>query len=151
MIPRDTTTHRFFGWYHYGGITSWWYFTGGIKLRPELVVLFWWYHTDGITAFGAFWPETHPHVPLTQIWLRDMNSSKRLSAIHGPLTQSLSPQEQVPRLWVFPLWGLPARCASGGSAPPRSMCGAVRIGRGYLPRARSKLKKQKKAVDRILA
>ena len=37
----------------------------------------------------------------------------------------------------FSHWGLPARCASGGSAPPRIMCGAVRIGRGYLPRALS--------------
>ena len=46
------------------------------------VVSPWWYHTGGITTFEAFWSETHPHVPLTQIWLRDMNFSTRLSAIH---------------------------------------------------------------------
>jgi hypothetical protein len=45
----------------------------------ELVELFWWYHTGEITASKAFWSEAHPHVSLTQIWLRDMNSSTVVS------------------------------------------------------------------------
>ena len=67
---------------------SWWNYSGGIMLvesywwNHELVELFWWYHTGGITTFAARRPEPHPHVPLTQIWLRDMNFSTRLSAIH---------------------------------------------------------------------
>ena len=75
---------------HHQGLlsVSWWSYSGGFMLVEsywwihELVVLFWWYHTGGFTTFEAFWPETHRHIPLTQIWLRDMNSSTRLSAIH---------------------------------------------------------------------
>ena len=72
---------------HHQGLlsVSWWSYSGGFMLVEsywwihELVVLLWWYHTGGITTSEAFWPQPHPHVPLTQIWLRDMNSSTIVS------------------------------------------------------------------------
>ena len=55
----------------------------------ELVELFWWNYSGGITAFEARRPEPHPHVPLTQIWLRDMNFPT-VVRYHGPLTPKVS-------------------------------------------------------------
>jgi hypothetical protein len=101
------------------------------------VVSPWWYHTGGITPSAARRPEPHPHVPLTQIWLRDMNSSP---AVSHPFCCS---KTQAPRLW-FLYWAPPAgqlrRGARGGEAGRVSGGGAALVPPGSLRRRGARLR-----------
>ncbi len=144
MIPQLTDFWVVSLWWYHELMVFYWRFqaqarAGGILL----VVSYWWNHNiRGLLVRDASPCSVNPNLVARHELLHTIVS-------HPWFTdpKSLSPQDQVPRLWIFH-WGLPARCASGGSAPLRSICSVVRIARGDLPRPRSQ---NKKVVDPIPA